>query len=116
MNKSQGEMELYEFYPVLLWDDGRIEHAARICHNCGDGMMDGYCFASGDQYACSDECLTSLPAYGDNKGRYGNWTMEMWEDNYDDDGDSYWTDWVECDEEECHICEAIIGERDEITN
>ena len=41
MNKSQGEMELYEFYPVLLWDDGRIEHALllEIFTNSGVGTM-----------------------------------------------------------------------------
>ena len=115
MNKSQKEMELYEFAPVLLWNDGKIEHAARICDNCGDGMMNGYCFAGGHQYACSDKCLTSLPAY-DNKEN-GNWTMHEWCKHYEEtDGeDSYWTDWVECDAEECHICESIVGERDDTT-
>ena len=39
--------------------------------------------------------------------------MEEWCNHYDeDDGDSYWTDWEECDEPECHICESIVGERD----
>ena len=109
--KTASEMEPYEFIPVLLWDDEKIEHAARICDNCGNGMMNGYCFADGHQYACSDECLTSLPAY-DNKEN-GNWTMDEWCKHYNEtDGEnSYWTDWYECDEYECHICEAIIGER-----
>ena len=75
-------------------------------------MMTGYCFDGGDQYACSDKCLTSLPAYGNQKNK--NWTMKEWCKHYEEtDGeDSYWTDCVECDAEECHICESIVGERD----
>ena len=114
MIKTAEQMESYEFAPVIEHYNGDIEHAARICDNCGNGMMNGYCFASGHQYACSDECLTSLPAY-DNK-KNGNWTMKEWCKHYEEgDGNSYWTDWVECDAEECHICESIVGERDDTT-
>ena len=114
MIKIPEQMESYEFLPVIEHYNGDIEHAARVCDHCGNGMMTGFCFASGHQYACSNECLTSLPAY-DNKEN-GNWTIKEWCKHYDeDDGDSYWTDWYECDEEECHICESIIGERDDTT-
>ena len=63
MIKTAEQMESYEFAPVIEHYNGDIEHAARICDNCGNGMMDGYCYESGEQYACSDKCLTSLPAY-----------------------------------------------------
>ena len=112
--KTASEMELYEFQPVLLWDDGRIEHAARVCSVCNDGMLSGYVLWDGEEYACDDKCLCKL------KDHEGNlWTLESFSDYFEncelehefDTSDCYWTDWYECDEYECHICEAIIGER-----
>ena len=113
--KTPSEMELYEFTPVLLWDDGKIEHAARVCSVCNDGMLSGYVLWDGEEYACNDKCLYKLK---DHKGNL--WTLESFSDyfeNYEghDDcstSDCYWTDWYECDEYECYICESIIGERD----
>ena len=115
MIKTPEQMECYEFAPVLLWDDGRIEHAARVCSVCNDGMLSGYVLWDGEEYACDDKCLCKL------KDHEGNpWTLESFSDYFEncelehefDTSDCYWTDWYECDEYECHICESIIGERD----
>ena len=119
MIKTPEQMECYEFTPVLLWDDGRIEHAARVCSVCNDGMLSGYVLWDGEEYACNDKCLYKL------KDHEGNpWTLESFSDYFEncelehefDTSDCYWTDWYECDEYECHICESIIGERNEIKN
>ena len=119
MIKTPEQMECYEFAPVLLWDDGRIEHAARVCSVCNDGMLSGYVLWDGEEYACDDKCLCKL------KDHEGNpWTLESFSDYFEncelehefDTSDCYWTDWYECDEYECHICESIIGERNEIKN
>ena len=115
MIKTPEQMECYEFAPVLLWDDGRIEHAARVCSVCNDGMLSGYVLWDGEEYACDDKCLCKL------KDHEGNpWTLESFSDYFEncelehefDTSDCYWTVWYECDEYECHICESIIGERD----
>ena len=56
------------------------------CDECGSGMNEGYCVFGGHYYYCSDECL------------HKHYTEEEWLDLYDDDGDSYWTEW-ECEED-----------------
>tara|TARA_R100000655_G_scaffold19490_1_gene40674 strand:- start:15500 stop:15835 length:336 start_codon:yes stop_codon:yes gene_type:complete len=111
MIKTLEEMQPYEYQPVMLWDNGKVEHSARVCSVCDDGMLSGYVLFDGQDYACTDECLYKLK---DHKGNL--WTLESFSDYYeeyeDGNSDCYWTDWYECDEYECHICEAIIGEEE----
>ena len=53
----------------------------RICSHCGKDMNEGYVIAGGIEYYCSDTCL------------HEHYTPEEWEDMYDDDGENYWTEW-----------------------
>jgi len=53
----------------------------RICSHCGKAMSEGYVIAGGIEYYCSDACL------------HEHYTPEEWEDMYDDDGENYWTEW-----------------------
>lgn len=53
----------------------------RICTICGEIMQEGYLLNGGEKYYCSDNCL------------HTDYTDKEWEDLYDEDGDSYWTQW-----------------------
>ena len=44
-------------------------------------MIEGYCLDAGFAYYCSDECL------------HTEFTDEKWEDEYNNNEDSYWTQW-----------------------
>ena len=58
----------------------------RICTECGNEMNQGYLIDNGFEYYCSDKCL------------HKNYTIEEWEEMYDDgNSDSYWTEWEEDD-------------------
>lgn len=61
---------------------------ARQCTACGAGMNEGYCINGGVSYYCSDECL------------HKHITPAEYEEQYaDGEGDSYWTEWEEEEEE-----------------
>ena len=51
----------------------------RICSECGTSMFEGYVIHNGEEYYCSDECLSKN--YKDNE------FDELYEQ-----GDSYWTE------------------------
>lgn len=60
----------------------------RICSHCGKPMKAGYCIDGGSEYYCSDECL------------HAHYTDEEYLEMYDNgDGDSYWTEWEEDDDD-----------------
>lgn len=60
----------------------------RICNECGKEMWEGYCIDNGLEYYCSEECL------------HKNISEEEFEELYDNgNGDSYWTEWYEEQEE-----------------
>lgn len=60
----------------------------RTCSHCGNGMREGYCIEGGQAYYCSDECL------------HANMTQEEYLNLYDEgNGDSYYTEWEEEDNE-----------------
>jgi hypothetical protein len=60
----------------------------RTCSHCGKGMSEGYCIEGGESYYCSPECL------------HANMTEEEYLELHDDgNGDSYWTEWEEDDNE-----------------
>lgn len=58
----------------------------RICSECKEKMIEGYCINSGEEYYCSDKCL------------HKHYTEEEWLDMYEDGGDSYYTEWEEMTE------------------
>ena len=76
-------------------------------------MLSGYVLWDGDKYACSDKCLYRLE---DAEGNL--WTLESFSDYAEQresedktfGTDCYWTDWYECDEYTCYICEQIYIE------
>ena len=53
----------------------------RICTVCKKIMIKGYIINGGQAYYCSDECLNK------------HYTREQWNDMYDEEGDSYYTEW-----------------------
>ena len=72
-----------------------------ICDECGTPMNEGYVVFGGEQYYCKDECL------------HKHYTKEEWENEmYDDDGDSYWTEW----EQEDANYKLVDGQLIEIDN
>jgi len=111
--KNIKHMADYELKPIIQHANGDIEHCARVCDVCKKGMIKGYVLWDGEKYACSDKCLYKLK---DGKGDF--WTLESFSDYFEQEesenenfgSDCYWTDWEECDEQECHICEAIVSE------
>ena len=60
----------------------------RRCDACGKGMWEGYCIDSGGQYFCSPKCLNTV--FTDEE------FLEMYADG---EGDSYWTEWNELEED-----------------
>jgi hypothetical protein len=57
----------------------------RYCDNCGDcNFTEGYVFRGGEAHACCDECRDAVC-----KNVYNT----TWEEEYDEDGDSYYTEW-----------------------
>jgi len=61
----------------------------RICSECRKKMNEGYCIDSGLEYYCSDECL------------HKHYTEEEYLEMYDEgNGDSYWTEWEDEEDEE----------------
>lgn len=81
-----------------LWDigiDGVLDYLSkedlaqlelegyRICSECGKAMNSGYCVHCGEEYYCSDECL------------HKHYSEEEWNEMYENDEDTYWTEWEE---------------------
>lgn len=63
-----------------------ITKFARKCSECGKGMNEGYVINGGVAHYCSDACM------------HKHVSADEFEELYDDgDGDSYWTEWDECD-------------------
>jgi hypothetical protein len=61
----------------------------RTCSECGKKMNEGFCIEGGLDYYCDVDCL------------FENMTMEEYQELHaDGEGDSYWTEWEEDDEEE----------------
>jgi hypothetical protein len=61
----------------------------RTCSECWKKMKEWYCIDSGWYYYCSDECMLK------------NMTQEEYDELYDDgEGDTYWTEREEWDEDE----------------
>lgn len=59
--------------------DSRQE--CRRCTVCGNLMNEGYCVDMGAAYYCSDECL------------HTEFTEEEWENECNENDQSYWTQW-----------------------
>ena len=57
--------------------------AKRICSICGTQMAEGYCYGGGLRYYCSDDCL------------HHDFTEEEWEQEYEEGGESYYTEWYD---------------------
>ena len=55
------------------------ENERPICDNCGKVMVEGYSLYGWDLYFCSDKCLAK------------EMTVKEFNDDYTDDGDSYYT-------------------------
>lgn len=53
----------------------------RRCSVCGRLMQEGYCQDAGYRYYCSDECL------------HHDFTDEEWNEECDNNDQSYWTQW-----------------------
>ena len=82
VSKVEGQEEdLIEVLEVL-----GIE--ARICSSCNRIMLSGYCLDDGMEYACSEQCLHDFM------------TDDEYEEAYaDGEGDSYWTEWTELNQD-----------------
>ena len=84
--KATGHMSYEEFCESLCLNreetTGQEVKAMRKCKVCAVDMTAGYCYAGGEAYYCSDECLRH------------DFTEEEWEEAYET-GDSYWTEWEE---------------------
>ena len=62
---------------------------SRICDKCNERMQEGYVIDGGAKHYCQ----TCRPLVISN---------EEWEKLYTDEGDNYWTDWIDDDwDEEC---------------
>ena len=59
----------------------RFKMSDRFCDVCGKEMHEGFVIDGGCEYYCSEECL------------HKHYTPKEWEEMYNDDGDSYWTEW-----------------------
>lgn len=60
----------------------------RKCSHCGKEMTSGYCIEGGMEYYCSDDCL------------HAHMTQEEFLELYaNGDGDSYYTEWEDDDDE-----------------
>jgi len=55
----------------------------RVCSECGVVMTEGYLCC--DEYYCSERCLS--------QSFKGSGTS--WEEHFTEEGDCYWTDWLE---------------------
>jgi hypothetical protein len=73
-----------------------ITKYARKCSKCGKGMNEGYLVEGGFEYACSDECFF-----------VDGYTREQFEIDYDDgNGDVFYTEWDEIDEDYHYLADG----------
>lgn len=69
----------------------------RICDACNKQMQEGYVINGGEEYYCSEPCLNT------------KYTTEYFEEMYNGgDGDCYWTEWYDEDEEFDNFCNKDI--------
>ena len=69
----------------------------RVCSECKEKMNEGYCIDAGLEYYCSDECLRK------------HYTEEEYLEMYDEgNGDSYWTEWEDEEEEDLTVQKCFI--------
>lgn len=94
-------LQIYEQYPKLqgycfnydhnrnweeIFNDLEIEwksQGIRICNCCNKIMREGYCLESWGEYYCSTECL------------FKNYTEDEYQELYDIDEGTGWTEWDE---------------------
>jgi len=68
---------------------------SRRCDHCNNTLqIEGYVFRGGEAYACSDKCRDHVCA-----DKYNT----TWDEEYDDDGDSYYTEWEDSD-----LCHSLL--------
>lgn len=85
-NSVKEALEADEIYMAMdvdgFKDGAELEVWAifRVCSECGEPMIQGYCVDDGEAYYCSDECL------------HKHFTDEEWEEAYEE-GWGYWTTW-----------------------
>lgn len=92
------EEELNRFASLYLdkWDDGtsmdvvaeafvdywwNTDRNCRRCSVCGKLMREGYCEDMGEAYYCSPDCL------------HTNFTDEEWDEECENNDQSYYTEW-----------------------
>ena len=70
---------------TFIYECNKQNDDYRYCDNCGEwNFTDGYVFRGGESHACCDECRDAVC-----KNVYNT----TWEEEYDEDGDSYYTEW-----------------------
>ena len=70
---------------TFIYECNKQNDNYRYCDNCGEwNFTEGYVFRGGEAHACCDECRDAVC-----KNVYNT----TWEEEYDDDGDSYYTEW-----------------------
>jgi len=73
---------------AAVLDEITRDNERRRCEACNKEILEGYCIDGGEEYYCSDDCL------------HTKYTDKEFQEMYDDgNGDSYWTEW-EDDEDE----------------
>ena len=80
---EQMEMQKFvcpECFMIITCEDSD-EDDIRRCEVCNKPMQEGYCINGGEEHYCSKECLNKKI------------TDEEFDQMYDGNGDSYWTDW-----------------------
>lgn len=93
---SVKELEEFASFYVEKWDDFTSEDViaesfvdfwwntdkpCRRCSVCGKLMRNGYCADGGAFYYCSKQCL------------YSDYTPETWNEECEDNEQSYYTEW-----------------------
>ena len=80
--------------------------AVRTCSACEELMVEGYTVGNGEYYYCSDKCLHTV------------YTPEEWEENYNEEGDDYYTTWYDAgvDEEDISMLfnALLAGDNEEV--
>jgi hypothetical protein len=69
---------------------------ARVCDECAKGMNEGFVIDGGEQHYCSGECLHQTYI-----------TKEEWDEMYTEDGDNYWTEWEDVEDDD-----YVLGDED----
>lgn len=77
-DEDTSEDVIAESFTDFWWNTDRT---CRRCSVCGKLMDEGYCHDAGFRYYCSDECL------------HHDFTDEQWEQECDENDQSYWTQW-----------------------